>query len=129
MLLVLSLFRWWYGDGFRQRVKFISNGLEGMIDYFSFGLLLKTLFSPYRQISAGSVDGPLEVKMRAMLDKLFSRVIGAVIRLMIIVVGGLIVGFVVMYSLLTLVIWGLVPFLPIVGFVMMTVGWVPEWKM
>lgn len=129
MLLVLSLFRWWYGDGFRQRVKFIADGLEGMIDYFSFGLLLKTLFSPYRQISAGSVDGPLEVKMRAMLDKLFSRVIGAVIRLMIIVIGGLIVGFVVMYSLLTLVIWGLVPFLPIVGFVMMTVGWVPEWKM
>ena len=123
MLLITSLFQWWYGDGMRERLRIISGRLESLIDYFSFGLLIKTLFSPYRQISAGSVQGSLEVKFRAMIDKLFSRVIGAFIRLIILTVGAVVLGFMVTYSVLGLVVWGLVPFFPVIGVGLMVIGW------
>lgn len=127
MLLITSLFRWWYSDGFSERLQITSVRLESMIDYFSFSLLLKTLFSPYRQISAGNVDGSLEVKMRASLDRLFSRVIGAVIRLIIMMVGAFVAGVLVLYSVVGIIVWGLLPFLPIVGVVAMMMGWTPGW--
>lgn len=123
MLLITSLFQWWYGDGMRERLRIISSRLESLIDYFSFGLLIKTLFSPYRQISAGNVQGSLEVKFRAMIDKLFSRVIGAFIRLIILTVGAVVLGFMVTYSVLGLVVWGLVPFFPVIGVGLMVIGW------
>jgi hypothetical protein len=123
MLLITSLFQWWYGDGIRERLRIISGRLESLIDYFSFGLLIKTLFSPYRQISAGSVQGSLEVKFRAMIDKLFSRVVGAFIRLIILTVGAVVLGFMVTYSVLGLVVWGLVPFFPVIGVGLMVIGW------
>lgn len=125
MLLIAELFRWWYGDGWRQRVQFIAGRLDGTIDYFSFDLLLKTLFAPFRQISVGRVDGPLEVKLRALVDKLFSRVIGAFIRSIILLVGAIAIGLQVVMSLLLLVGWGLVPLLPVIGVGMTLLGWTP----
>lgn len=123
MLPVVSFFKWWYGDGVKQRLQIISGRIDGVADYFSFGQLLKTLFSPYRQISAGKVDGALDVKMRAMVDKLFSVVIGAVVRLLIIAVGLAMLAFVVVYSLLFLLFWLLMPALPVFGLLLMIIGW------
>ena len=127
MLLISSIFQWWYGDGLRERLQITSERLETMIDYFSFSLLLKTLFSPYRQISAGRVEGSLEVKIRAMLDTLFSRVIGMVIRLIILSIGIVVLGFLVFYSIIGIVVWALLPFFPIAGAIVMTLGWTFEW--
>lgn len=125
MLLVSNLLVWWYGAGWKDVAQRISERIEGTIDYFSFDLLLKTLFSPYRQISAGKVDGSLEVKLRAMVDKLFSRIIGAFIRIMLLIIGGVTLAVQTMGSLLILIIWALVPLLPVAGLVATLVGWTP----
>ena len=122
MVLVMSLLRWWYTDGWRARARLLANRLDGTIDYFSFDLLVKTLFTPFRQISAGRVDGPLEVKMRALVDKLFSRVIGAFIRLIILIIGAFVISFQAVFGLFVLVGWFLVPLLPVVGAILATVG-------
>lgn len=123
MLLALSLLRWWYGDGWRKRAMMIAHRLEGVIDYFSVDLLVKTLFAPYRQISAGRVDGPLGVQFRAMIDKLFSRIIGAFIRLILLVVGGVTIGLQAVLGCVVLLGWALVPLLPLVGAGLAIVGW------
>ncbi len=123
MLLAISLLKWWYGDGWRKRTHLVAARLDGVIDYFSVDLLLKTLFAPYRQISAGRVDGPLGVQFRAMIDKLFSRIIGAFIRLILLIIGGLTIGLQVLFGCLILVGWALVPLLPLVGLAMMLSGW------
>lgn len=125
MLLALSLLRWWYGDGWRKRAQIVAGRLEGVIDYFSVDLLLKTLFAPYRQISAGRVDGPLGVQLRVMLDKLFSRVIGAFIRVILLIVGGITIGLNAAFGCVVLIGWMLVPVLPFVGIAMAIVGWTP----
>ena len=125
MLLVSQLLSWWYGAGWRRRAQKISDRLAGTMDYFSMDLLLKTLFSPYRQISAGSVDGSLEVKMRALIDKLFSRLIGAFIRLILLVIGIITVIFQALFGLVALILWGLTPLIPFVGLALTIVGWTP----
>lgn len=122
MLLVTELLRWWYGDGLRLRAAMIANRLDGTIDYFSIDLLLKTLFAPFRQISAGTVDGPIGVQMRAMLDQLFSRVIGAVVRLFILIIGGVIIALQCILGVLLIIGWGLLPLLPIAGVVLSALG-------
>lgn len=122
MLLVTNLLRWWYTDGWRQRVFWVSHRLDAALDYFSIDLLLKTLFAPYRQISAGKVDGPLEVQLRALIDKLFSRVIGAFIRLVILLVGVVVIVMQLLVGIVVLVVWAAVPLLPFLGFALSITG-------
>lgn len=121
-MLILELFRWWYIAGWRGQAKNIAVKLDGTIDYFSMDLLLKTLFSPYRQISAGSVDGSLEVKLRALVDKMFSRIIGAVIRFVILIIGSIVILLQIVIGLLFLFGWGLMPVLPAVGLILSLAG-------
>jgi hypothetical protein len=125
MVLAIALLKWWYTDGWRARARLVALRLDGTIDYFSIDLLLKTLFSPFRQISAGRVDGPLGIQMRALVDKLFSRVIGAFIRLIILVIGGIIIGLQVVLGLVILLGWTLVPILPVIGLVLTIIGRTP----
>lgn len=125
-MLVTSLLLWWYSAGWRDQIALVSERLARMADYYSIASLLKSLFAPFRQISAGSVSsGPLDARMRAMLDKLISRFIGAMIRTVIIVIGTVALLIEVIIGILRLLVWPLLPLLPIVGFIMMGSGWVP----
>lgn len=122
MLLVTSLLRWWYTEGLHQKFQSLANRLEGTMDFFSFSLLIKTLFSPFRQISAGRVDGPLGVQIRAMVDKLVSRIIGAGIRITILVVGGVAVTLELILSIFLLIGWLVLPAGPIIGIILSISG-------
>ena len=79
-MFLVGIVQWWYGEGWRRHARLSGLGILRMADFFSIGLLARTLFSPYRQISAGRVRGPLPVQLRAFADRLFSRVIGGVFR-------------------------------------------------
>lgn len=123
IMLFVSLIKWWYTDGWRQRAKLTIVKLDGVIDYFSVDLLLKTLFSPFRQISAGRVDGPLGDQLRAFADRLVSRLIGAIVRTLILLVGLVAISLYAVGALIVLVLWLFVPLLPIVGAVLAASGW------
>lgn len=108
-----------------MRVSRLREKLVGTLDYFSIDLLLRTFFSPFRQISAGQVRGPLGVQMRALLDRIISRVIGAMIRLVMIIVG---IFAIILYALiggLMVAVWGIIPVLPVLGIVLFVSEWVP----
>lgn len=107
----------------RMREKLLST-----FDYFSIDLLLRTLFSPYRQISAGKVRGPLGVQMRAFFDRLISRLIGGMIRMTMIIVGSVAIVVNVVLGAIWLLMWGVMPLLPIIGLTLFVVGWMP-WKL
>ena len=95
------------------------------MDYFSIGLLVKTLFAPFRQISAGNVNGSFDMQMRAFFDRLISRCIGAVVRLIMISVGGMTILCSILIDTILLVGWALLPLLPLVGIVLFISGWMP----
>lgn len=125
VMLMLAFTNWWYSAGWRKRAQLVSERLDRTLDYFSISLLLKTFFAPFRQISAGKVDGPLGVKLQAFTDRLVSRVIGAMIRSFILLIGIVLIVFQAVVGLATLVIWPLVPMLPVLGLGMFLIGWVP----
>jgi hypothetical protein len=127
-MFLVGAISWWYGEGWRQRVGLIRERLARTLDFFSMGLLAQTLFSPFRQISAGSVQGPLGVKLHAWFDKLISRCIGAVVRLVMIFTGLVILIGHVVYGGIILIAWGLVPLFPLVGVILWTTGWMPRWN-
>lgn len=126
-MFVVGLLQWWYGAGWLARARLIGDRLTKTFDYFSIDLLLKTWFSPFRQISAGGVRGPLGVQLRAWFDRLISRLIGAGVRTVMIVIG---LGWILIQSALgviELLTWLILPVFPVLGAIMMTVRWTPSW--
>ncbi len=124
-MFIVGLFSWWYGAGWVRCISAVRGGLASIYDYFSLDLLLRTLFSPFRQISAGSVRGPIGVQLRAMLDNLISRVIGAVVRTLVIIIGTITLLVSCVLGLLRIIAWPFIPLLPIVCIVFASQGWVP----
>lgn len=124
-MFIVGILSWWYGPGWRERISIMSGHVDSIMDYFSIGLLLKTLFSPFRQISAGKVNGPLAVQMRAFADRLISRAIGGMIRSVMIIVGMCAIALTTIIGCISLVLWAFVPLLPLIGIVLWLSGWMP----
>lgn len=99
--------------------------LAATADFFSVGLLLRTLFSPFRQISAGRVGGPLGMRLRAFFDKLISRFIGAMVRTAMIIAGGFVLAFQAIFGGLVAIGWLILPIIPLVGILLASGGWMP----
>lgn len=115
---VLSFLRWWYGEGWRGQLSAQQLYLRKIGDFFSVSLLLRNLFQPFRQISAGSVRGGLGVQFRAWLDRLISRMIGAMVRLFMICMGGIWWCLSALMSVVTLALWPLLPLAPLIGLIL-----------
>jgi hypothetical protein len=125
LMFIVGILSWWYGTGWRQRAARLSERLKASMDYFSIDLLIRTFFSPFRQISAGRVRGPLGVQMRAFLDRIISRLIGAMIRFVMIIVGSLAIGFHGVLGVLSLLLWAIIPVMPVIGIILFVSGWIP----
>lgn len=126
-MLIASFFSWWWTGGVAQLTKRLLAKLDSTRDFFSIGLLLRTLFQPFRMIDAGKVDGPLEVRFRAAIDQLVSRTIGGTVRTIMVMVGLIVVVIQAIASFAYLVCWILMPFLPIISLILFILGVAPTW--
>lgn len=123
-MLAVSFLQWWYlrgwlvyFDGWRDRIR-------NTADFFSIGLLLRTLFQPFRQISAnetGEHGGPAAA-LRAFGDRLLSRIIGCIMRILIIVAGLISLIVILAGGSVLALIWPIVPLMPVVGLVLYSMG-------
>jgi len=121
-MLIVSFASWWYGAGWRFVASRAKYKISRLGEFFSISLLLKTLFSPYRQISAGAVGGPLNLRMRAFFDRQFSRFIGFFVRMIMIVAGTVAMIVVGLASIIWLAAWPLLPLSPIIFIVLSGMG-------
>lgn len=126
-MFIVGLLRWWYTLGWSQRARMVMDRLDSTMDYFSIGLLLRTMFALFRQDGAGSVQGSLSVKMQAFAGRMISRVIGACIRFTVLVIGLVTIAAQMLLGLLVLALWALVPLMPIIGVVLALGDWLP-WR-
>jgi hypothetical protein len=124
-MFILGLLSWWYGAGWRGRVTMLRERLAATTDYFSIDLLLRTFFSPFRQISAGKVDGSLNVQLHAFFDRLISRAIGAMIRSFMIAVGLVAIISYTGIGVILVIMWAIVPLLPFIGIGLTVMEWIP----
>ena len=123
-MVLVSVFVWWYSTGWLMSIQKGAARLSGILRFFSVAQLAGSLFAPFRQISAGQSRGSLGVQLQAWADKQLSRVIGAIVRLLLILTG--LLSFLVMGLLYVfmLIIWPLVPLLPVITVVLVLAGWV-----
>ena len=125
---MVGLISWWYGRGWVGQWKLIAQRFTATLEFFSIGQLLGTLFSPFRQISAnGTSDGSIGSAFRAFIDQLISRIIGAFVRFFTVLIGLVVIALQAIYECIVMIAWWFVPVLPIIGFIMLAVGWVPTW--
>lgn len=121
-MFLTGILSWWYSGGLVNRLTLTKERLAKTADFFSVGLLLKTLFAPFRQISAGSVEGSLDVVVRAFFDRLLSRIIGATVRSCMIIAGIVTLILQSAYSAVMVVVWLLIPILPVAGILLAIIG-------
>ena len=110
---MLNLLQWWYLKGWGIFIHGFASRLRDTVDFLSIKLLIKTLFYPFRQISAGKVDGAIDVRFHAFLDRLFSRTLGAIVRIFLLIFGILLILLETICGLALLIVWPLFPLLPV----------------
>jgi hypothetical protein len=124
-MMIVALFSWWYGAGWARTMKRVGARMDLLLETFSVAILLRTLFDPFHQISAGQVRGSFDVQLRALGDRVFSRVFGAVVRSLFIIIGVVAALSAGLFGLLELLVWPLMPFLPLIGLGLTVIGWQP----
>ncbi|MDR2336836.1 MAG: hypothetical protein LBE03_01900 [Candidatus Nomurabacteria bacterium] len=124
-MLIMAFFAWWYGRGWRFQIEQIKLSLLRTSDTFSIPLLIKTLFAPFRQISASESGRSLDEKFRAVLDKLFSRCIGFIMRTFMIIFGLFVILLLLIISLLRLILWPIMPLMPVAGVILIVMVGTP----
>ena len=122
-MVMFNLLSWWYSAGWADFLHLSGATLANLMDFFSIDLLFKTLFSPFRQISAGSAkSASLDVKFRMFIDRLVSRFIGAIVRTFVIIAGILCIGVVAIINLAFIILWPALPLLPVAGIILTILG-------
>ena len=123
-MAITEMFLWWYSSGWKVFVGKLKTALSSITDFFSMGSLVRTLFKPYRQISAETArDGAsLDIKFHMFLDRLISRIVGFFSRLTLLLVGIIIIIFGGIISFILVILWPIIPLLPIAGIVLTAMG-------
>lgn len=122
-MFLVGIFEWWYGTGLRGHLKQNFLAILRTADFFSVGLLLRTLFNPFRQISANNrSDGSLAEQIGAFTDRLFSRMIGSVVRTFMVIIGILVIILRTLLAGVMIFLWIILPFWPIVGIILWQMG-------
>ncbi len=127
-MFLVGILSWWYGRGWLGQWRRISDRWRATVQFFSIGQLFATLYAPYRQISANTADtsNPMAA-MKAFFDQLVSRIIGSFVRFFTIIAGCIVILLQVVYETTIMVLWWFLPVLPVVGFILFAIGWVPVW--
>ena len=123
LMLAIALFSWWYTTAWKDLARRIERRIQNTLDFFSVGLLLRTLFDPFRQIAAGRIKGSVDAQFRAWADRTFSRFFGAAIRSLFIVLGLISTMTMMLAVFVQLIVWPFIPLLPLIALLGMAMGW------
>lgn len=110
----------WFMWQFYEMPKFLfsvwRNYLFFGLDYFSIPLLLKTLFSPWRKYN-WVYPKNFDVKefFNTLISNIFSRVLGAMCRVVLIIVGVVAQIFIFAAGIIAIILWLLIPFIILGG--------------
>jgi hypothetical protein len=111
----LLLARWWYTAGWVNSFFAIEKRVQKVANELSMGILLKTLFEPWKQITlyAGQ-NSSVDVKFHVLLDNIFSRFFGFFVRSFVLIFGVIALGVIFVFGCFLAIAWPLIPLLPLV---------------
>ncbi len=116
-----NIFTVWLFWHFYEMPKFLlgvwKNYILFALNYFSLSLLLKSLFAPWRRYKWHYPKGfDVGEFLSTIISNTFSRLMGALMRIILIIVGVLFQIFVVFAGLIIFILWILVPLIAVAGF-------------
>jgi len=115
-MFFLEYIRWHYFHAPKTILRNWTNYLKFGLNYFSVGLLLKTLFSPWRNYRWFYPKGfDFGKYFEVAFSNLISRVLGFLPRIILIIVGVLFEALVAFFGVLFFVIWLILPVILIFG--------------
>lgn len=107
---ILAYIRWHYGRGLKEFFGVAGNFLWFVVHFFSFKLLLKTWFAPWKRLGehySGGLD--LEAFASSVIVNGLMRAVGFCTRTLVLSVGLISYILVLAFSLFIFVIWILAP--------------------
>lgn len=107
---ILAYTKWHYGDGLRELFGVAGNFLWFITNFFSFKLLLKTWFAPWKRLGE-HYEGGFDISAFAstLLVNTLMRIVGFVTRTLVLIVGAISYVLVLVFSFFIFVIWFLAP--------------------
>ncbi|MBR0430701.1 hypothetical protein IJJ05_00180 [Candidatus Saccharibacteria bacterium] len=123
-MAITEMFFWWYASGWNVFIKKLHSWLANIADFFSMDSLVRTLFKPFRQISASTADSSasLDLKFHMFIDRFISRLVGFISRLILLFIGTIIIIFGGIFSFVLIILWPFIPFTPIIGIILTIIG-------
>lgn len=119
MSIFLQGFIWYFGDMSRAILRGWGNFLNFNLNYFSFLLLLKTFFSPWRRYKY-SYGRTFEVwqNIETFVFNMMSRIIGAVLRIGLIILGLALEVLIFLAGAVIFISWLFLPVLLLLGLIL-----------
>ena len=118
-MIAANMISWWYSLGRGIFIGKIFEKMRGTVDFFSFSTIFRTLFAPFKQFSANETEGS---RLSVAFDKLFSRIMGFIVRVGILIVGVVVLILQFVVSLASIVAWPILPVAPFLGIILTIVG-------
>ena len=115
--LVFDFFTWYYTRAFRDLLAVWVNIGWFIIHFFSIPLLLRTLFLPWKRVTARYTRTGFEDIAETFVMNVTSRLLGASMRLGIAGVGIVLLVVAVIGLFATLIVWLSMPIIFVVGLV------------
>lgn len=127
-MLLASFLKWWYGNGLKNHLARLGDGLLRTVDFFSVDLLAANLFQPFRMIDSAKLErGALEDKISNFLSRMVSRLIGAGIRSFVLVFGVLALILHLVWVVVLITAWLIAPTMPVASLILFVMGVAPLW--
>jgi len=117
-----NIFIEWLAWQFKEMPMFLllvwKNYILFALNYFSLPILLRSFFSPWRKYKWRYPRGfDVGQILTTSISNIFSRIMGALVRIVLIIVGILFQIFVVVAGFVIFILWILMPFLAIAGLI------------
>ena len=121
-ILATKYLVWHYGEALTDWWRIVGNFIWFFFHMFSIGLLLRTLFSPFKRLQEERKKGSWKFENwgGAIIINVLMRLVGFSVRTMFIVVGLIFIIFTAMVGAIAFVFWLILPlmvaFLLVFGF-------------
>lgn len=106
---LVDYFVWYYSSALRDLAALWLNFMWFIVYFFSIPLLLRTLFSPWRRMTDTYRRGSIEDLMSTFVMNVMTRVFGAMVRSVIILMGILFLLLGIVVFCIGIVTWLMMP--------------------
>lgn len=107
-IMIFEFWTWWYGAGWADAVKRVGQRISGVWQMFSVGILIGTLFYPWKRIITPPGKS-FDAIIRGMIDNTVSRFVGFFVRIFAIIAAMFVTTFVALFGLFVIVVWPILP--------------------